>query len=367
MNARFVILCLAFTVNNLWGASARAEDLRCGLSAEAVYERAAPSVVEVFSLAIDRFRVAGRVLPSFGSGFYLTDGTVATNYHVVADAQTVIVYDDNGAWNAQVVGTDPLLDLALLQPWFADAPPAGLKIAEADKLRVGQDAYSLGFPLGLGKTIGRGIVTGVGRVLPMTTWDWLSPMIQTDAAINPGNSGGPLLDDCGRVLGMISRVLRTEEADNVGFAIPGEILVPVLRELAETGAVGRPWHGLYGKMVSPPILMILGVSREKWDETSGFLVETVEPGSAADLAGIIGGDWPVIWGGTQYLIGGDIITHVDGVRVRDLDATLEMVRSFKVGQTVRVSWLRDGEQMEATVTLPQRPILPADLERYRDH
>ncbi|WP_261493483.1 PDZ domain-containing protein [Albidovulum sediminis] len=117
--------------------------------------------------------------------------------------------------------------------------------------------------------------------------------------------------------------------------------------------------------MTPPILMILGVPFEQWIDSSGFLVETVEPGSAADRAGLQGGDWPVIWGGTQYLIGGDIITHVDGVRVTDLASTLQLVRGLTVGQEVTVTWQREGEQMEATVVLQERPTLPADLEQYR--
>lgn len=360
-----ICLALALALAGLQGAAASAEASRCGLSAQEVYERAAPSVVEVFSLTIDRFRVAGRVLPSFGSGFYLQDGRVATNYHVVADAQNIIIYDEEGAWDAMVVGSDPLLDIALLERAFAPDERQGLEIVGADMLSVGQQAFTIGFPLGLGKSISEGIVAGTGRVIPRTTWDWLSPMIQTDAAVNPGNSGGPLLDDCGRVLGMVSRSMHGETADNVAFAIPGEVLAPVLGELAENGAVARAWHGLYGKMVTPPILMILGVPFEQWIDSSGFLVETVEPGSAADRAGLQGGDWPVIWGGTQYLIGGDIITHVDGVRVTDLASTLEMVRGLTVGQEVTVTWRREGEQMEATVVLQERPTLPADLEQYR--
>ncbi len=363
--AGIVALAMASAIACLPGSALSAGDPRCGLSAEEIYRQAAPSVVEVFSLTIDRFRVADRVLPSFGSGFYLTDGTVATNYHVVADAKTVVVFDDWGAWDADVIGTDPLLDIALLRLQIMVDPPEGLEIAGAEGIGVGQRAFAVGFPLGLGKTITQGIVTGLGRVIPRTTWDWLSPMIQTDATVNPGNSGGPLLDDCGRVLGMVSRSIHGPRADNVGFAIPGDVLTAVFGELAAGGTVARPWHGLYGKMVTPPILMILGVPFEEWAATTGFLVETVEPGSAADQAGLKGGDWPVVWGGTQYLIGGDIITHVDDSRISDLDTALGVVKGLKVGQSVKVRWLRNGEDFEATVTLPRRPVLPADLEQYR--
>lgn len=346
---------------------------RCGQSPEQVYAAASPAVAEIFSLVIDQFRVAGRVLPSFGTGFRLANGLYVTNYHVVADARDVVIYADDMTWDAEILASDPVLDLAILRP-LADiyAPTEGespaepaLDFGDPASLAVGEPVFAIGYPLGLGKTLTQGVVTGLGRVRHDTTMSWLSPMIQTDAAVNPGNSGGPLLDDCGKVIGLVSRRMAMNVGEDTAFAIPVDVLGPAVQELVETGKIARPWHGLYGQMTRPPILMILGVPFEAWGEARGFLVETVEPGSAADQAGLRGGFWPVTWGGAEFLLGGDIITEVNGRRITDRTTALDVVRGLKVGQEVSLVFLRDGERMEAKVTLPERPVLPSDLEKYR--
>lgn len=360
------VVALVLGLAMMSGAAALAEGPRCAMTAEQVFETSGSSVVEVFSLAIDQFRVMGRILPSMGTGFFLPDGHVVTNYHVVADSGSVVVYDDRGAWDAVVVGTDPLLDIAVLRPvlfMFVENP--GLEFSPPGSLKVGQAVFPVGYPRGMGKTITQGIVTGTSRVVANTTSSWLSPFIQTDAAINPGNSGGPLLDDCGRVLGMVSKGGRPEMVENIAFAIPTEVLRPIVEELIGKGHVARAWHGLYGQMVTPPILSIMGVPFEEWEDATGFLVETVEPGSAGETAGLRGGNWPIVWGGTEFLIGGDIITEVNGQRITDRKMAMDIVRVLKVGQSVTLKYLRDGERHETTVTLPERPLLEADLQQYR--
>jgi putative serine protease PepD len=117
-------------------------------------------------------------------------------------------------------------------------------------------------------------------------------------------------------------------------------------------------------MVTPDILMMLGAS--PFDvEMTGFLVETVEPGSAADRAGIRGGTWPVLWGPTEILLGGDIVTEVNGVRIDTLETALEVVRNLRIGQTVKIRALHDGEPFEASVVIEERPILEREMELYR--
>jgi S1-C subfamily serine protease len=151
------------------------------------------------------------------------------------------------SWDAGIVGSDNELDLALLR--LIDDQSAGppLELAPADSLQPGQTAFAIGFPLGLGKTISHGIVTGIGRVLHDSTLSWLEPMLQTDVAVNPGNSGGPLLDDCGRVIGLVSRTSNPALGEDIGFAVPVSVLTDVLPELARSGRISRPWHGLYGR------------------------------------------------------------------------------------------------------------------------
>jgi putative serine protease PepD len=335
----------------------------CGFTAAEVFANASPGVVQVFSLGIDQFRVVERVRTAQGSGFLLRDDLVVTNYHVIAQAQTIGVAISNQFLDARVVGSDPILDIAVLQ-----APALGfftkkLELAPANEITVGQPAYVLGYPLGIGKSISAGIVPGLERIVPLNTSSWLSPFIQTDAATSAGNSGGPLLDGCGRVIGVVTLHMQSPKAENIGFAIPAATLHRLLPELIETGKVARPWHGLYGQIATPQILQLLGVTPENW--TEGFLVETVEPGSAADRAGLRGGDFPVLMGMQEIILGGDIITRVNGRELRIMEDAIASVRDLEIGQTVTIRILRDGQQMEMTTIIEERPILERDLERYR--
>jgi putative serine protease PepD len=324
----------------------------------------APSVVQVQSIAINPYLVRERVSPRIGSGFVIGDGLVLTNYHVVADADEAVIFSDSDPIVAEVVAIDPALDVAILRPLSDAIVTAPLELADPKEIAIGQTVYAIGYPLGIGKSISSGIVSGLSRILHQTTSNWLSPYIQTDAAVSPGNSGGPLLDACGRVVGLISSRISGAGAENIGLAIPVEVLEPVVEALLRDGYVSRPWHGLYGQMVTPEILMMLGASPFDFEMT-GFLVETVEPGSPADRAGLRGGVWPVMWGPTEILLGGDIITEVNGVRIDTLETALEVVKGLRIGQTVKIRALRDGVPFEVSVVMEERPILEREMELYR--
>lgn len=345
--------------------SALAADAECAITPAEIFEKSGTSVVEIFSISINPFLVSGRIVPRGGSGVITSDGHVVTNYHVVADANTVVVTYNGTGIEAEVVGIDPTLDVAVLRPYgLADGSKA-IDFADDEDVVIGQAAYAIGYPLGLGKSISAGIVSGYGRVLPITTSSWLSPFVQTDAALSPGNSGGALVDSCGRMIGMITKVIDPARGENIGFAIPVSVLRPAIAELIETGKVARPWHGLYGQFVTPPILLMLGVPYDEWEDYTGFLVETVEPGSAADRVGLTGGSWPVNWGGTQILLGGEIITHVNGIRIDDLKTALDVVRGLKIGDSVHIAGIRGSGRFEVRVTLRERPLLAEELELYR--
>lgn len=338
----------------------------CTLRPDDIYEKLSPAVVQVHSLAINPFLVAERVAPRTGTGFLIEDGFILTNYHVVADAnEVVVVMEGDTVLETVVVGIDPALDVALLQTFVAPLLTDAVDFAAPDDLRIGQPAYAIGYPLGIGKSISSGIVSGISRVIPRTTSSWLSPFIQTDAAISPGNSGGPLVDDCGRVIGLITSAILEFGAENIGFAIPVEVLAPVVEALRTDGYVSRPWHGLFGQMTSPPILQLLGYPTEAWPDATGFLIETVEPGSAGDVAGLRGGSLPIMWGMAQILVGGDIITHVNGTRITDLDTALNVVQSIAVGARIELTYLRDGETRTTAVVVGERPLLQQEMELYR--
>ncbi len=355
---------LALAIMGL-AAPASALEKTCQKSAQWIYASVAGSVVQVVSLLIDPYLVQGRISPRLGTGFVIDGGYVLTSYHIVVDSEDITLFVDDEAFGADIVGIDPTLDLALLRPLSEGdiAPP--LDLADPADIAVGQQVFAIGYPFGVGKSITAGIVSGTNRIPRRTTSDWLSPFIQTDAAISSGSSGGPLLDSCGRVVGLMTSRIIAPDAESIGFAIPSAVLGPVAAELAETGRVSRPWHGLYGQMVTPLILLMLGAPPEEWENLKGFLVETVEPGSAAERAGILGGYAPMMWGGTEILLGGDIITEVNGVRIDTLGTALDVVRGLKVGDTVDLKGLRDGVPFDASVVLDERPLLEREMDLYR--
>jgi S1-C subfamily serine protease len=229
---------------------------------------------------------------------------------------------------------------------------------------AGTAVFALGSPGYWGEVLAQsmteGVVSATHRVL-----DDGFVALQHSAALNRGNSGGPLLDDCGRVIGMVSHASEPGVAENMAFAIPVDVLKPIVEEIVATGHVARAWHGLYGKMVTPPVLAMLGIPSDLWDDYGGFLVETVEPGSAAEEIGLRGGDFPVEFGGSPYLIGGDIITEVNGVAITDMTVALDVVRDIAVGDTVTIVYKRGPETTSASVTIKERPIMEADLDRFR--
>jgi S1-C subfamily serine protease len=304
------------------------------------------------------------VSPRIGSGFVIDGGLILTNYHVVADVEEAAVFTDAYPLLTEVIAIDPTLDIAILRPVSDLIAAAPLEFAPASDIAIGQEVFDIGYPLGLGKSISSGIVSAVSRILHNMTSSWLSPYIQTDAAVSPGNSGGPLLDAGGRVVGLVSSIITGYGVSNLTFAIPVEVLGPAVEALVRDGHVARPWHGLYGQMVTPEILMMLGASPFDLALT-GFLVETVEPGSATDRAGLRGGVWPVRWGPAKILLGGDIITEVNGVRIDTLALALKVVKELRIGQTGKIKVLRDGEPFEASVVLEERPLLERELEFYR--
>ena len=268
----------------------------CGKTPVEIYREVAPSVMQVFSFGINPFRAANRVESKTGSGVFLGDDLVATNFHVILDATAMAVGSEDNVFEAELVGRDPVLDIAILRAAGLSGVIEPIEFAPSDELAIGQPAYVIGYPLGIGKSISTGVVSGVGREIPLNTSSWLSPFIQTDAPVSGGNSGGPLVDDCGYLIGLVSLRSVSPDAENIGFAIPVGTLRRELPELIRTGKVARPWHGLYGQMVTPVILQLLGARPMAALSTRGFLVETVEPGSAADKAGIRGGTLPVLWG-----------------------------------------------------------------------
>lgn len=373
---RLILLALAALAAAALSAPAVAEQqvpligdkaAKCGKPPVEIYRDVAPSVVQVFSFGIDPYQVIDRVRAGTGSGVYIGDDLVATNFHVIVDATAVGIRAEEEIVEAEIVGIDPTFDIAILRVSGLSKMINPIAMAPSDKVLIGQAAYVIGFPLGIGKSISSGVVSGVGRELPLNTSSWLSPYIQTDAPVSGGNSGGALVDDCGYLIGIVALRGGSPEAENIGFAIPAETLRNELPELIKTGKVARPWHGLYGRMVNPVILRLLGAPPSALMSTHGFLVETVEPGSAADKAGIRGGTLPAQWGLQEMILGGDIILQVNGQEINSLENARDVVRKLKIGETVKITLLREGKIVETSAVMEERPILERDLEVYRRH
>lgn len=180
------------------------------------------------------------------------------------------------------------------------------------------------------------------------------PLIQTDAPINPGNSGGPLLNRCGEVIGINSSVL--SGAQNIGFAVPINVAKRVLPQLINEGRVIRPWIGISGKAISKELRAIFNLPL-----VEGFLVETIEPGSPAERAGLNEGELPITIAGEEFLLGGDIITSINGNPLKGAHVLEQVLRSLEIGDRVRLTLFRQGKTLEVALQIEDRPILPGDL------
>ena len=326
-----------------------------------IYDRVSPAVVSITARSINPYEPMERVSRVGGSGvIFDASGLVLTNSHVVFGRQSVLVtLDDGTALPAELVGTDAIFDLAVLRiPSPQGGPLPVAVLGRSERVRVGEEVLAIGNPLGLEQTLTRGIVSAINRVLPNVALSLNEPLIQTDTPINPGNSGGPLVNRCGEIIGITTAVM--PDAQNIGFAIPIDLVRAALPSLVERGRIIRPWLGVQGHLVGPALQELLRVPL-----TDGLLVEIVEPGSPAEAADIRGGQLDLMIGGQAMLIGGDIITAINGTRVDSPPRMAEAMRDLKVGDTVRLTVFREGRTREVTCTLPERPLLPGDLPGQR--
>ncbi|MBI1846325.1 MAG: trypsin-like peptidase domain-containing protein [Candidatus Rokubacteria bacterium] len=324
----------------------------CNEAFTTLFERLSPAVVSIQATKINKAKPQRRFETIVGSGVVIErDGQVLTNAHVVDGAGTLTVALDSGdRVPAKVVGLDPVMDIALLKIEPRSAQPTA-RLGDSSTIKVGAEVVAIGSPIGLDQTMTRGIVSGLNRILPGAPDQ---PMIQTDAAINPGNSGGPLVDRCGGVIGINTYI--SEDAQSVGFAVPINAVKATLKELREVGRVVRPWIGIQGRPVDPRLTSMIKLPLQP-----GYLVEIVFDGSPADKAGIRGGTTSVALEGEEYLLGGDIITAIQGQPVRSHEEYMVRLRAFKPGQRARLTVVREGQSREVSVTVSERPRLPSDL------
>ncbi|HUF91807.1 MAG TPA: trypsin-like peptidase domain-containing protein [Candidatus Limnocylindria bacterium] len=324
----------------------------CSEPLAVLFERVAPAVVTVQAMKINKARAQARFETVGGSGVIIDrDGQVLTNAHVVDGAASLSVTLDSGnRVPARVLGFDPVLDLALLRVEMAGPAPFA-RLGDSSMVKVGDEVVAIGNPVGLDQTMTRGIVSGLNRLLPGVSDE---PMIQTDAPINPGNSGGPLVDRCGTVIGI--NTLISEDARSIGFAVPVNAAKSILKDLREVGRVVRPWLGMQGRAVDNRLGAVV-----RLPVTPGYLVEVVYDDSPADRAGVRGGNLSVVVQGEEYLLGGDIVTTIQGAPVRSHQDYVARVKTLRVGQRVKITVMREGQARELTLIVAERPRLPSDL------
>ncbi len=327
----------------------------------ALYDAVSPSVVSITSISINPYNLDHRLERALGSGVIIDEsGLILTNSHVVFGRQVLTVtLDDGTTVPAKFVGADPIFDIALIKippPSQGTLPVA--KLGDSSSLQVGEEVYVIGNPLGLDQTLSRGIVSAVNRALPGAAWSLTEPMIQTDASINPGNSGGPMIDPCGLVVGITTAIL--PEAQNIGFAVPVNLVKLVIPQLIEKGRMVRPWLGVQGQFVVPGLRDLLKVPL-----VDGFLVEAVEPGSPAEQQGLRGGLFELTIEGQPILLGGDIITHVNGAPLDEPAKLMQTLDSLKVSSKLKLTVVRDGKAQNVELTLTERPVLLWDMPGRR--
>jgi S1-C subfamily serine protease len=308
-----------------------------------LFRRASPSVVYITSLAIKRdiFSLNLFEIPQgAGSGFvWDQDGHIITNFHVIQEASGArVTLADHSVWDAQLVGTAPDQDLAVL---YINAPQSQLQpIANgtSNDLQVGQKVFAIGNPFGLDQTLTTGIISALGREINAVTGRTISGVIQTDAAINPGNSGGPLLDSAGRLIGVNTAIYSPSGASTgIGFAVPVDTVNRVVPQLIRHGRVIRP--GLGVRIADDATARRLGLQ--------GVLIIQTEKGSAAEIAGLRG----TRRDGDGRLILGDVIVSINADPITASGDLLNVLEKYAVGTTVTVTVLREGTRVAVPATL----------------
>jgi serine protease Do len=342
------------------GAIARADSSRaapCDDALPEIFARVSPAVVSISATSINPYRLSERVSHVAGSGVVVdASGLILTNSHIAFGRQSITVtLDDGTRLSATLVGADPIFDLAVLRiPRPSSGPLPTARLGDSDRIRVGDDVAAIGNPLGLDQTLTRGIVSGMNRILPETPFSLLEPLIQTDAPINPGNSGGPLVNRCGEVIGINTAVIA--DAQNIGFAVPSNLAKSTLTALVSQGRVIRPWVGFHGQLVGNDLKDLV-----KTPLVDGLLIEVIEPGSPAEAAGLRGGRLELDVEGRTYLLGGDIVTSINGRAVETPEALTEAMRALRVGADLKLRVFREGRYRDVRYSLPERPLLPGDV------
>ena len=320
-----------------------------------LYEKLSPGVVNISSTTMERdffFNVIPR--EGAGSGSIIDErGYILTNNHVIEDAGKIEVTLEGGKkYPAKLVGTDPDADVAVLKIDVAREHLTVIPMGTSENLKVGQKALAIGNPFGLGRTLTTGVVSSVGRTLRTSGGTLMEDIIQTDAAVNPGNSGGPLIDSSGKMIGINTAIFSPTGASvGIGFAVPVDMAKRVVNDLITKGYSSYPWLGATFLTLTPDLAEALRLPVQ-----SGAMIVEVLPHGPAEKAGLRGGNNRAQIGNSIVVVGGDVVTKMNGEPVQDADALIHRVRKFLPGERVRLEvyhW--NGSHENVTVTLAERP------------
>jgi putative serine protease PepD len=304
-----------------------------GFSVGTIYRNSERSVVEITT--------SSGAQEAQGSGFVYDDsGHIVTNQHVVQNASTINVrFSDGSTRQAEMVGTDPSTDLAVLKVDASASFLEPLELGDSSEVAIGDPVVAMGSPFGLEGTITSGIVSALHRQIEAPNTFTIADTIQTDAAINHGNSGGPLLDGRGRVIGVNAQIeSESGGSDGVGFAIPSNTVRSVVSQIIDTGEAEHAYLGV--QMVDTP---------------DGVAVTDVRDDGPAEDAGIQEATGTRSVDGRQVPTGGDVIVEFDGVEITTSEELQGAVESKRPGDTVEVTVLRDGDRRTLEVELGNRP------------
>jgi S1-C subfamily serine protease len=322
------------------------------LSVSEIYEQDYKGVVEITSMSSQSSPLGGeQQAQGQGSGFVFdTEGHIVTNDHVVEGAETVSVrFWDGSTYDATIVGTDPSTDLAVIK---VDAPAdvlQPLEVGDSTQLSVGEGVVAFGSPFGLEGTVTSGIVSALNREITSPSNFTISNSIQTDAAINHGNSGGPLVNAVGQVIGVNTQI-KSESggSDGIGFAIPSSTVSSIVPQIVSSGSVEHAYLGVGVATLSQSVADQLGVP-------AGAMVTEVRQGTPAAEGGLRAATGSAMADGQSYPTGGDVITAVDDTAVTSGADLQNAIDAKHPGDTVTITFTRDGASKTVQVSLGTRP------------